>query len=54
MASGRKESSVGETDDERFPAEVSGIASTHLEREGSRVKGVAEVAEPSLVGGLVV
>lgn len=52
MASGRKEASIRETGDERFPAEVSEIAGTLLET-GVRVK-VVETAEPFLVGGLLV
>lgn len=53
MASGRKEASIRETGDERFPAGVSEIAGTLLETEGVRVK-VVETAEPFLVGGLLV
>lgn len=49
MASGRKEASTGEIGDERFPAGISGIAGTFLER----VK-VGEVVEPFLVGRLLV
>lgn len=51
---GRKELLVGEIDDERFLAEVLGIVSIYLEREGLRVKGVVEVVEFFLVGGFVV